>query len=168
MVDDPSVVMRSESWSKHRRMLKNFANPRLITLPNAWWVRSCYKGVVHMCSAGLSITVTSTLVSTCHTNGAWGSVDDVQYVKTAPGRRHAKIKMHIVQALLGLRYERLIYTAFVKLCHKHENNAWDAPHWTPSTNIPSFLLLQTKRRLLQFSGCPSCSRLVLVAERCWT
>jgi len=36
------------------------------------------------------------------------------------GKRHAKIKMHIVLAL-GLTCERLmIYTAFVKLCNKHE------------------------------------------------
>ena len=58
--------------------------------------------------------------------------------------------MHVVLAL-GLGYERLIYTAFVKLWNKHEDNARDAPYKTPSTNIPSFPLLQTKRRQpLQF------------------
>jgi len=85
MADDPSFVMRSESF-----------------------------------------TVTSTVVLTWHANGAWGGGDDVQYVKTAQDKRYAKIKMHVVLAL-GLGYKRLIYTAFVKLCNKHEDDAWDAP-----------------------------------------
>ena len=44
--------------------------------------------------------------------------------------------MHIVLTL-ELGCERFIYTAFVKLCNKHEDNAWNAPYWTASTNIPS-------------------------------
>jgi hypothetical protein len=52
-------------------------------------------------------------------------------VKTAQVRQYAKIKMHIL-LVLGLGCERLIYTAFVKLCNKHEDNAWDASYWTAS------------------------------------
>jgi len=61
-------------------MLKKFVNPRLVTLPNTWLIQSRYKDIVHMCSVGLSITVTFILVFPCHANGGWGSGDDVQYV----------------------------------------------------------------------------------------
>jgi len=54
----------------------------------------------------------------------------------AQNRQYAKIKMQIVLAV-GLGCEPLIYTGCVKLCNKHEDNAWDAPYWTASTNIPS-------------------------------
>ena len=59
-------------------MLKNLANARLVTLPNAWWAPGRYKDIVHMDSVSLSVT--STVVLTWHANGAWGSGDDVQYV----------------------------------------------------------------------------------------
>jgi len=61
--------------------------------------------------------------------------------------------MHRVLAV-GLGYERLIYTAFVKLCNKHEDNAWDAPYWTPSTIIPSFYDSRQNVRRLSFQAVP--------------
>jgi hypothetical protein len=61
-------------------------------------------------------------LQTSHAKGAWRSGDAVQYVKTAQGRQFAKIKMPVVLAL-GLGCERLIYTAFINLCNKSEDNA---------------------------------------------
>jgi hypothetical protein len=75
--------------------------------------------------------------------------------------------MHIVLAL-ELGCERLIYTASVKLCNKHEDNAWDAPYWTASTNIPSFYYSRQNVNLLSFLAVPlETLRLVLIAEQCW-
>jgi len=66
-------------------------------------------------------------------------------VKTAQGRQYAKIKMHIVQAL-GLGYERLIDTAFVKLCNKHEDKGrtlLDSSHEQTVSIFRPFLLFPT-------------------------
>jgi len=62
---------------------------------------------------------------------------------------------------LELGCERLIlYTAFVKLCNKHEDNAWDAPYWTVSTNIPSFYYSRQNVNHL------SCQAVPLVQDWC--
>jgi len=60
----------------------------------------------------------------------------VRFVKTAQDRQYAKIKMQIVLAV-GLGCERLIYTAFVKLCNCNKHEHETQPYWTASTNIPS-------------------------------
>jgi hypothetical protein len=63
------------------------------------------------------------------------------------------LKMHIVLAL-ELGCERFIYTAFVNLCNKHEDNAWDAPYYTASTNIPSFYYSRQNVNRLSFQVFP--------------
>ena len=75
--------------------------------------------------------------------------------------------MHTVLAL-ELGCERLKYTAFVKLCNKHEDKAWNAPYWTASTNIPSFCYSRHNVKRLSFQTVPlETLRLVLIAEQCW-
>ena len=63
--------------------------------------------------------------------------------------------MHIVLAL-GMGCERLIYTAFnlLNCVTNTKGNAWDAPYWTASTNIPSFYYSRQNVDRLSFQDVP--------------
>ena len=81
----------------------------------------------------------------------FGSVGSVQLSLLFTDPHSCSTEPATEKVIYGCGYERLIYTAFVNLCNKHEDNALDAPCWTASTNIPSF---QTNVNRLSFQAVP--------------